>query len=623
MNNLNLLDPIFYYKSFLKEEILKNSTEYFNSLLEKSGIDTAENDKTVSLINKKNEELSSLNSKIKSQKSLSIFLFILSVIAIIYLFLSKDRVSYLFSNFSKYIHYPQYSLILLSFLSILLFLPLAIYLITKIKNNNKIKANLEQEINNLKDKAYSEVLDLITLLNTEDFIKVINSSWSDVKLYSHISSSFTDKIEKIGKEREDSLDLYYSLYDVNNMITSSYSGVIDSNQFIYTSYINHFLGTKTYDGYKAFPYTVTVTDSNGNLRSETRYETLHATVTKPCPYYTTHSVALYLCPNCERLSFTRHPNNIDVQSDSQLKRKVKKNEKLLIKKEKKALKLGENFTSLSDVEFETIFNSNDRDDDVTFRVMYTPLVMKNFKSLVKDNEGIGDKFSIIKEKSIMLSDIIDDDNLLRIRPLTENLYSYSHTAIKENFLTSLTTLFKNLYFSLSPMFMIPPFSSFTSSNSFDNLKEDYSSLDISAISFVNSELFRPEGTKTTVIINSSIVSNISDGQVFLISSFAYDIIQRVESVYAVGFNTSGYVPVYWDEYILNTREERVFVKELTLPPFYVKKYISDNFSDVSESFIYANGFILFVLKSDEVNSEIDYYKNIVNIILEDSNGKFN
>lgn len=63
-------------------------------------------------------------------------------------------------------------------------------------------------------------------------------------------------------------------------------------------------------------------------------------------------------------------------NERQLEKYVKRETKKLEQKEEKATKNGENFTVMANNEFDALFNGDDRDNEVEFRLLFTPLAQK-------------------------------------------------------------------------------------------------------------------------------------------------------------------------------------------------------------------------------------------------------
>ena len=60
------------------------------------------------------------------------------------------------------------------------------------------------------------------------------------------------------------------------------------------------------------------------------------------------------------------------------------------------IKENRDFTSMSNTDFEVLFDALDRTDEVQFRTLFTPLAQTNMVSLIRSQTGYGDDFVFVK-----------------------------------------------------------------------------------------------------------------------------------------------------------------------------------------------------------------------------------
>lgn len=89
------------------------------------------------------------------------------------------------------------------------------------------------------------------------------------------------------------------------------AGNYNENPFLFENKLIHTMGTETYHGYKTIHWTETYRDSEGKLRTSHRSETLHATVTKPKPFYSTQVVLNYCSQGGPDLAFSRDASHLE------------------------------------------------------------------------------------------------------------------------------------------------------------------------------------------------------------------------------------------------------------------------------------------------------------------------
>ena len=159
------------------------------------------------------------------------------------------------------------------------------------------------------------------------------------------------------------------------------------------------MGTRIYTGSRVVTWTETVTDSQGHRRTVTQSQTLTASLSKPYPEYNDYTELIYGNEAAPDLSFSRGPSGASNMNEKQIERAVKKGEKKLRKKAQADMTDDDpttNFTQMANSEFDVLFGAIDRDNEVQFRLLFTPLAQQNMTALVKAKEPFGDDFSFIK-----------------------------------------------------------------------------------------------------------------------------------------------------------------------------------------------------------------------------------
>ena len=140
-------------------------------------------------------------------------------------------------------------------------------------------------------------------------------------------------------------------------------------------------------------------DSNGKLCSSRVNETLHAEVKKPGPYYSTMVSLVYGNDAAPELIFHRKPAEKGIFSAFFKKAKLAKKISTIRSQTNKAIKEGGTFQGLSNEEFDALFNALDRNNEIEFRLLFTPLAQQNYQDIFK-NSPYGDDFVFCKENKI-------------------------------------------------------------------------------------------------------------------------------------------------------------------------------------------------------------------------------
>ena len=198
--------------------------------------------------------------------------------------------------------------------------------------------------------------------------------------------------------RLDYLVSKFGLNDVPSLNRSTLfvkSGDLNGNPFYIANDLVHEMGTKTYTGSITISYTV-YTTVNGKRTASRRTQVLTASVTKPYPYYSEQSYLVYGNEAAPDLIFQREDSDAEHLDQKQIDRLVKRETKRLKRKQRKATKKGGSFTQLGHSEFEVLFGATNRNNEVQFRLLFTPLAQKQLLDLMKDKTiGYGDNFDFI------------------------------------------------------------------------------------------------------------------------------------------------------------------------------------------------------------------------------------
>ena len=336
------------------------------------------------------------------------------------------------------------------------------------------------------------------------------------------------------------------------------------------------MGMETYHGHKTIHWTETYRDSNGKLRTRTRTQTLHATVTKPKPFYTTQVVLYYCAQGGPELCFSRDASHLHQKNPRQIERIVKRGEKTLQRKTEEAIREYENVMSMSTSDFEVLFDALDRTNEVQFRTLFTPLAQTNMVSLIRSTAGYGDDFNFIKEKRT--NTIVSHHSQGRVINLFPGEYvSYSYDIIEQNFVNKNAEFFKAVYFDFAPLLAIPVYQE----RPVHSLKPipDYARITSqkegeALANLVSNEYIVHPATKTPAILKSDFIRTKNNADEICITAYSYDIEGRVDIVPMLGGDGRLHnVYVNWDEYLPLEAKNNFYVTqdELNNRPLYAKR----------------------------------------------------
>lgn len=424
-------------------------------------------------------------------------------------------------------------------------IPIVIWKITpKIRALREDIQHADEKVNELYRQALSQMEPLNRLFSDRDCLNLITSvipmlTFEDCfQAHQEADMRINYDFSPAGDEEQSTLDV----------LAGHYHG----NPFLFENRMIHTMGTQTYHGSKTIHWTETYMDSDGHLRTRTHSETLHASVTKPMPFYHRQVVLNYCAQGGPELCFSRDASHLEQLSDKQIERLVKKGEKRIKKLTDKAIADNQDFTGMANSDFDVLFDALDRDHEVQFRTLFTPLAQTNMVKLLLSKTGFGDDFHFIKRKRTNL--IISGHSQDRPILLTAERYrSYSYDISRENFLSANEHFFKAVYFDFAPIWSIPVYQErpVRSLKPIPALSQHYALKESEALanSIDKSHLVHP-ATKTQAILKSAVIRSDESGDTTRITAYSYDIRQRVDVVSVHGGDGHFHdVEVPWDEYI--------------------------------------------------------------------------
>ncbi len=515
MNNI-IYNPLEDYEKKLCALHLKNVSDFLESLVKRSGVNINENRAAVKKYNELKENLKKLSTKRNWLRFLRVIMCIT-----------------------------------------LILIPLVIWWLTpKIQNLKKEIDEADQKADELFELAQKQMAPLNALFGDRDCLKLIETT---IPLLS-FENCFTSK-----QELDMITNFDFSGVDNNEQSTLDVlHGKYNENPFLFENKTIHTMGTETYHGYKTIYWTERYRDSDGKMQTRSRSQTLHATVVKPKPFYTTQVVLNYGSQGAPDLSFTRDATHLEQKSEKAIERYVKRGEKKLKRLTDKALRENDDFMSMSNSEFEVLFDALDRTDEVQYRTLFTPLAQTNMVDLLLSKTTYGDDFNFFKSKR--MNKIISKHSQGRAMILAANeYYSYSFDIIKQNFEGKNAEFFKAVYFDFAPLWAIPAYQErpVHSLKPIPDYSRLYSQKECEALAnCMNKSVVVHPKTKTQAILKSDYITTKDKVETTKITAYSYDIIPQVTAVPMLGGDGKMHsVPVPWDDYIPLESENAFYVAE--------------------------------------------------------------
>ena len=306
-----IFNPLEEFDSKFKQLHLDNTSKYFDELAKRSGVNIEENRATVRQYDTLKESLAKLKKKLNLWRFLRVIMCIT-----------------------------------------LILIPLVVIKITpKIRALREEIAQSGKKAEELLALAHRQMAPLNSLFTDRDALNIIEST---IPLISF------DPCFSVDQEKD--MAINYDFCDNNNLEQSTVdvlAGHYNENPFLFENKLVHKMGVEMYHGYKTIYWTERYRGSDGKMHTRTRSETLHATVTKPKPFYSTQILLNYCAQGGPELCFTRDATHLEEKSEKEIDRYVKKGEKKLKKLTDQAIKENKDFVSMSNSDFEVLFDALD------------------------------------------------------------------------------------------------------------------------------------------------------------------------------------------------------------------------------------------------------------------------
>lgn len=440
MNDI-LFKPHELFHNSLEKQFHEGAISYFEELENKSGINKEANAKHVADYKKSKEEEEAISSKLEKGKSLKVFMIVVIVICFILAFFGL--LVGITDNFKWY-----------WILGSILLIGLAIFLIVWIvKKVNKSNAIHEESLKKAKDKSeklldqcYEDMQPLNELFDWNIPAKIMEEKTPIIDLDPYFNPKRLDYLKKKFGLREND--------DPDSSTLQVLSGNINGNPFVVEKNLCHHYGPKQYTGTLTIHWTTTHTDSEGHVHTDHHTQTLTAHVTHDAPGYWDDTVLIYGNEAAPHLHFHHTKSGAKGMNEKEISKLVKNNMKSIKKLGEEAVSKGKTFTPMGNDDFDALFNAWDRDNEVEFRLLFTPLAQANMLDILKTSDPFGDDFTF--KKSGMVNVIRSDHSqIFDYAQSPDNFYHYDLEACKANFISYCDVFIKNLYFDLAPLLSIP------------------------------------------------------------------------------------------------------------------------------------------------------------------------
>lgn len=530
--------PVDEYKEYARLHH-ENISQYFDELTKTANTDVGANELTVKKIRTLEKENDGIHKQQSRYQMLKVFLWILVAIAIfvffyaIYLTASDAAVE----TVSLVLMFIISAIVIVGGLLLIYKVIKPKYLVLEAKSQE-----LEREISNQYKVAYQQMGSLNALFKVEVIAELFEKTIPLLdfdKMFSQKTLEFLKTTFGFDDSTsEDQSTLYVQ------------SGHLNGNPFALFKNLYHVLGTKTYVGTKTISWTETI-GSGKDRRTVTRTQTLTATLEKPCPYYSEQTHLVFASEVAPDLTFYRKQGYTHRLTPKQVERKVRSDMEDF--REDTEDNFSKSITLLANDEFEVLFRALNRNNEVQFRLLFTPLAQQNMIDLLLDKtEGFGDDFAFAKKNKL---NFISPDHMqgfkLDITP--KHFVDYDYNRCKQNWINYNMEYFRKMYFTFAPILCIPLYQQHPPHEYvYRDVVESYSSFfeDEMIVNNLGYAKFSHPDSKTRNILKTKLVNINGKVEDIQVTAYGYNVEKRVTYIPKTGGDGRVHqVPVHWDEYL--------------------------------------------------------------------------
>jgi len=552
----DLLEPSKLYKETVKPAHKENAEAFFDELVKKSNIDIEANRSTNKKISRVSNEIDTLGSSISKKSALKTALIVLSVIffavAIFLIFSVAVAASPKFPAFLK---------IIISVLLIGGGIGLLVLCFTKIKKQiNDLSDSLDKfktKKQKLIDEAKAQIAPLHALFDWDMSTQIFNKTMPLIKLDPCFDQSKFQMLH----------DKYGFNGNPEKNVSSVFvqSGSILGNAFVFEKNYVCEMFQKKYEGSLTIHWTTTYTDSEGHTHTEHHSEVLHAHIYKPAPGYYYESWLVYGNDAASKLSFSRTPSEANSMNEKQIEKYINSFDKKLDKLTQDSIKNGTNFQRLGNNEFEALFNALDRDDNVEFRLLFTPLAQKNITDLIRSKDPYGDDFAFIKRKNLnYIKSAHSQGQNFDCNP--SYFMSYDYDEARKIFIDYNMNFMQSLYYDLAPILSIPLYQQHAAQEYIYKGTYPRNVTEMETEVIANSydiRTFKHNSAETSTILKTELLQKGNGADLNRVHAYSYKTIPHVEYVSVYGGDGEFHsVPVNWLEYIPVEKETDLVIQKV-------------------------------------------------------------
>ena len=534
-------EPLAQYASHFKTAHSAHTADFFEDLVRRSGVDENANIKTV-------QELRVLEAQAAGTGTSNKWWRILRGVTIAALLLAA---LYVFTHY----WWPWLVVPAIVFGA-------AIYMLNRVINDSDAQLKrLREACATQLAVAWDQMAPLNRLFDWESVAKLMEKTVPRIAFDTFFSNGRMDELRNSFGWSGDLGAAHSTVF--------AHTGVLNGNPFILARTLSHTMGSKTYHGSLDITWTEQTRNSEGKTETTTHHETLRASIERPFPEYEDRTFIVYGNEAAPDLVFSRRPSKLS-QLDDGFFDKFRKN-RAIKKLESKSRDIGEGktFTVMANREFDALFDATDRNHEVQFRLLFTPLAQQEMLKLLKDDQtGFGDTF--VYEKTHMIN-VLEPSHMCQtdITGDPANFRGYELAQVRRFFNSYHNAFFKSFYFGIAPLLAIPLYQQH---RPHADIYKDTSARkpcfwEHEAIANYHGEaVFRHPDCVTRSILKTAVQDEADGSQNVSVTATGFRSVAQVEHVSVRGGDGYSHrVAVHWDEYFEVENSASMLVREAAAP----------------------------------------------------------
>lgn len=428
---LDLDHPLDEYATHLKDLHARNASEYFEGLVHSSAVDEQENARLVAEV--RALETAVARSKVLRNRWRS------AGVAGVSLALASVAVAFSVKGAAYLMLVPAVGAVLFTLFQVR----------GRLAGIRSQMQQLEPQRDAKRDEAWAQMEPLNRLHAWGVAPTLFQATFPAVQFDSHVSSArLGDLVANYGLSPD---------FGDGRSVLFSQSGSLEGNPLVFQRSLDHWMGTRAYSGSLVIYWTERVRNAEGRYVVVQRSQTLTASVVKPYPEFQERTRLIYGHEAAPALSFSRRPSKLSGLDDGRFNdwRKNRQVKKVGRQARRDVMTGDGQLTVMSNREFEALFNATDRDDEIGFRLLFTPLAQGEMVKLLNDRiTGFGDDFAFTKRGAV---NIVEPRHLdhTRFDGDPRMFHSLELAEARRFFNAFHADYFRSLYFSLAPLLTIP------------------------------------------------------------------------------------------------------------------------------------------------------------------------